>query len=250
MSDIEKYDHKEEWIKEFTNQRPDLFFPESWNDVDKADAVSEIRPKKVKSMMYSSIPMTCKGDKCQVASTCPLLKKNLAPVGDPCPIEMAMVIEFMRDYTELWGVDENNLAEVGMVRDLVNQEIQHIRQTKVLADENFIQDTVVGINERTGDPIIRKELHVAIDYEDKILRRKNDIHKKFMATREMRSKLGVGQLDTAQALSEIMNSVRDVRQKRDQAVREQLSAIDADQYILDDQADNNDAIVDAEILDE
>ena len=249
MADIEKYQEKEKWLEEFTNQRPDLFFPESWNDEQRAEAVEQIRTGHIKKMMYSSIPMNCKGPKCPVASSCPLLKRNLAPTGNPCPIEMAMVIEFMKDYTELWGVEESNMAELGMIRDLVNQEVQHIRQTKVLADEHFIQDTIVGIDERTGEPLIRKELHVAVDYEDKILKRKNDIHKKFMATREMKAKLGVGQLDTAQALSDIMGSIREVERKREDALREKLGIAHQDDYILEDMASRDD-IEDAEVIED
>lgn len=247
MSDIEKYkDDKQKWLDEFTSQRPDLFFPESWSDDKKTSALEEIRTGHIKSMMFASIPMNCKGPKCPVASTCPLLKKDHAPVGDPCPIEMAMVVQFVDDYVQLWQVDEDNAVEIAMIRDLVNQEVQHIRQTKVLADEHFIMDQVVGINENTGEPIINKQLHVAVDYEDRILKRKDTIHKKFMATREMKAKLGMGQLDTSQAISEIMGSIREVERKREEALQAALGKATEDQYILEDQAD----VVDAEVVED
>jgi len=41
-------------------------------------------------------------------------------------------------------VSPDNLVEVSMVRDLVDQEVQYIRKTKLLAKEHFIQENVIG----------------------------------------------------------------------------------------------------------
>jgi flagellar L-ring protein precursor FlgH len=39
-------------------------------------------------------------------------------------------------------VNPNNLVEVSMVRDLVDQEVQYLRKTKLLAKEHFIQENI------------------------------------------------------------------------------------------------------------
>ena len=96
--------------------------------------------------MFSSIPMNCEAEKCIFASTCPLMKENLAPKNKPCPIEMSMVAQFTAEYLEQLDVNPNNLVEVSMVRDLVDQEVQYLRKTKLLAKEHFIQENIIGID--------------------------------------------------------------------------------------------------------
>ena len=134
MSELEKIS-KDKFLREFETLRPDLFFPDTWTDDDKEKAADLIRPQKTRSSMFSSIPMNCEGIKCQFASTCPLIKENLAPRGNPCPIEMSIVAQFTTEYMNQLDVMPDNLVEVSMVRDLVDQEVQYIRKTKLLAKD-------------------------------------------------------------------------------------------------------------------
>lgn len=157
MTDIEKFDDKKKFLKEFESLRPDLFFPENWSDEDKTKAVELVRPQKTRSSMFSSIPMNCEAQKCIFADTCPLLKQNLAPKGNPCPIEMSMVSQFTMEYMEQLDVHPDNLIEVSMIRDLVDQEVQYLRKTKLLAKEHFVQENVIGIDEN-GMPVLKKRI--------------------------------------------------------------------------------------------
>jgi hypothetical protein len=227
----------------FESLRPDLFLPEAWSDEDKEAVVEEVRSKKIKTSMYSDIPMNCKAAKCKFASTCPLQQENKAPKGKPCPYELAMVRQFMMDYLEELQVDPNSITEIAMVRDLVNAEIQSTRATKILADEHFIQDNIVGIDERTGEALLRPELHQAVHFEEKIHKRKKDLRNQLLATREAKAKAGQGNVDTSQVLSEIVDQVREFDRKRDALIKDKLGskAID-DPYINQD-------IQDAEVID-
>jgi len=157
MADIQKFNDKEQFLKSFESLRPDLFFPENWTDEERTKAVELIRPQKTRSTMFSSIPMNCESIKCIFAATCPLLKENLAPKGKPCPIEMAMVAQFTAEYMEQLDVHSDNLIEVSMIRDLVDQEVQYLRKTKLLAKEHFIQENIIGVDQ-DGSPILKKEL--------------------------------------------------------------------------------------------
>jgi len=97
MSEIEKSKDKESFIKSFESLRPDLFFPEEWTDSQIQQATDLVRPQKTRTSMFASIPMRCESEKCIFAQTCPLLKENLAPKGNPCPIEMSIVSQFTTD---------------------------------------------------------------------------------------------------------------------------------------------------------
>jgi hypothetical protein len=230
MSNIEKSENKNYFMKQFESLRPDLFFPESWTEEDKDKAIELIRPQKTRNAMFSSIPMNCEAEKCIFASTCPLLKESLAPRGNPCPIEMAMVSQFTVEYLEQLDVNPNNLIEVSMVRDLVDQEVQYLRKTKLLAKEHFIQENVIGIDQ-DGQPILKKELHLAVELEDKLHKRRKDLRNQLLATREAKAKVGQVQLDTAQAISDIINKVQSIENQREKLLKQKLGTIEIDEYI-------------------
>ena len=158
------------------------------------------------------------------------LKENLAPAGKPCPIEMSIVSQFTSDYMHQLEVNPENLVEVSMVRDLVDQEVQYIRKTKLLAKEHFIQENVIGVDQ-DGQPIMKKELHLAVELEDKLHKRRKDLRNQLLATREAKAKMGQTQLDTAQAISDILDKVQGIEKERQKLIKQKTGQIDVDEYI-------------------
>jgi hypothetical protein len=230
MSNIEKANNKNGFMKEFESLRPDLFFPDHWNEEQVNKAIELVRPQKTRTAMFSSIPMNCEAEKCVYASTCPLLKENVAPKNNPCPIEMSMVSQFTTEYLDQLDVNPNNLVEVSMVRDLVDQEVQYMRKTKLLAKEHFIQENVIGVDQ-DGQPILKKELHLAVELEDKLHKRRKDLRNQLLATREAKAKVGQVQLDTAQAISDIINKVQSIENQREKILKQKLGTYEIDDYI-------------------
>jgi hypothetical protein len=143
---------------------------------------------------------------------------------------MAMVSQFTVEYLEQLDVNPNNLIEVSMVRDLVDQEVQYLRKTKLLAKEHFIQENVIGIDQ-DGQPILKKELHLAVELEDKLHKRRKDLRNQLLATREAKAKVGQVQLDTAQAISDIINKVQSIENQREKLLKQKLGTIEIDEYI-------------------
>ena len=230
MGNIEKFNDKDKFLKQFESLRPDLFFPEEWSDEDKSKAVELIRPQKTRTTMFSSIPMNCEAAKCIFASTCPLHKENLAPKGNPCPIEMSMVAQFTAEYMEQLEVHSENLVEVSMIRDLVDQEVQYLRKTKLLAKEHFIQENIIGID-HDCNPIMKKELHLAVELEDRLHKRRKDLRNQLLATREAKAKAGQTQIDSAQAISDILYKVQAVQIEKEKLLRKKLGTYEVDDYI-------------------
>lgn len=238
MSDeIEKYDpeyesSKEAFLQEFERHRPDLAFPDSWSKADKKKAAQELRPAATRTRMMTSIPMICKGKDCFAAPSCPLLKQGIDPSEDgtatvACPIEMSMVQQLFYDYADELKVDLERIVEVSMVRDLVDQEIQQVRKSWILGQEHFIQENVAGVDEM-GNVITKKELHYAVDYEDKIHRRKEKIRNALLATREAKSKAGESHVDSVQVVANLVNEMRRGLSKQSQA---ELDSVEYDEYI-------------------
>jgi hypothetical protein len=233
MSEIEKYEDKDSWLDSFVNTRPDLFYPEAWTDDQRQEATAEVGRTRMKTAMFASIPMTCRARECPMAHRCQLLEMGLAPKGKPCPYEMKMTQEFTQNLMDELNVDEESLTEISQVRTLVNQEVQYVRVQNILNKDDYVLDAVIGINENTGEPIVKKELHPMVEMEDRILKRKKDLRQQMMATREAKAKIGQGKLDTAQTLSDIFSTVRELEIEKEKALKRSLGTLEVDEYITD-----------------
>lgn len=231
MSDITPYDkQKAEFFAELEKMRPDLVYSEIWTEDHEKKALENFRPTKIKTGMMASIPMICRGSHCPFAESCILEKEGIAPVSEKCPIEMAAAMQFFGDYVEELEVDVTRMVEVSMVRDLVDQEIQQMRKTWLLSQEHFIQENVAGVDS-DGNVITKKELHQAIDYEDKILKRKEKLRNALLATRESKAKTGQAVLDHAQTISSLMDTARQIKIEQEKELKKRLGLATHDDYI-------------------
>lgn len=205
--------------------RPDLMFPTDWNEEEVELAKEETSQRRIRTGLFTAIPMQCRRS-CPIINQCPLAQRNQAPFNKGvCPIEMAMVIDFMKSYIKELNVDEDNLVELSMVRDLVDQEIQYIRKNKILASEDLIQENVIGVDNE-GRPVVRRELHQMIDFEDKLHRRKKELRNQLLASREARAKLGQTQLNDAQAIANTLDLIRQAEIKKQTRLGEALAELE------------------------
>ncbi|MFN9114825.1 MAG: hypothetical protein ACK5XN_32585, partial [Bacteroidota bacterium] len=85
--------------------------------------------------------------------------------------------------------------------------------------------------DQDGQPILKKELHLAVELEDKLHKRRKDLRNQLLATREARAKVGQVQLDTAQAISEIIDKVQAIENQRDKLLKQKLGTYEVDDYI-------------------
>jgi antitoxin component HigA of HigAB toxin-antitoxin module len=143
---------------------------------------------------------------------------------------MSMVSQFTMEYMEQLDVQTDNLVEVSMIRDLVDQEVQYLRKTKLLAKEHFVQENVIGVDDN-GSPILKKELHLAVELEDKLHKRRKDLRNQLLATREAKAKAGQMQMDSAQAISDILYKVQSIQIEKEKLLKQKLGTYELDEYI-------------------
>lgn len=230
MREIEPIDRKKQFLAQFENLFEEDYLPAGW-DQKKKDKVAELTsPSRTKKAMFSSIPIVCRGDKCVYAEVCPLLKENVAPVGYACPIESKLVANTMGAYIEQFDIEDDNFIELSMVREMVDLEVQYMRQNKMLSMEHFIQENVVGID-ADGDPILRKELHIAAELGEKLHKRRQTLFKSFLATRESRLKAGLAAIDPATLTAGLIHSYREQVQAIEEMTKAKMGIIDHDDYV-------------------
>ena len=230
MKEIEKLDPKSAFLKQFEDSFGDEFLPKDWDEKKKARVAAETSPGRIKTGMVTSIPMICKGDKCVFKDTCKLYLDGDNPLDKPCPYEMGMVKTLMADYVEALDVDINDIVEYSQIRDLVNLEIQDLRASKYLAKESFITENVVGISAE-GEPIFKKELHLAVELSDKVSKKKNQLFKQLVATREAKIKAKAIDYQTTASLSNVMDSFRKAVKAQEDEKKRLLGIVDVDDYI-------------------
>ena len=75
-----------------------------------------------KTGMYARIPLVCKAEGCPYADTCSLLKYNLAPLAEPCPIETAQIEMRYAGYEQDFDLSNSNttFTDKNLVLTLIN----------------------------------------------------------------------------------------------------------------------------------
>lgn len=232
---------KSRTLQELRRTQAEELFPASWTEDQIIMANKLVAQTNTAAGVMSSIPMRCKGVKCSYASSCPLIKHKMSPDGNPCPLELNMIITMFESICDELGVNpDDSYIDAALIRDLCNIYIQETRASKVLADEHFIMDNVLSID-KDGNPIYRKEAHVAIFYTNKLHTRKLQILNALIATREARIKATkraadsvnlVGQADLMHAMGGLLS---DLNQNNAMERRKEYAyEIDSAEFVEDD----------------
>jgi hypothetical protein len=80
---------------------------------------------------------------------------------------------------------------------------------------------------------MKKELHLAVDLEDRLHKRRKDLRNQLLATREAKAKVGQTQLDSAQAISDIITKMRQIEKQKESTLKKKLGIQEVDEYILE-----------------
>jgi len=157
---------------------------------------------------HASIPLICMGPACVMSASCPLQMVGKPPVSKKCPIELSLMNKWKDQYVESLDADWEDKIDRQSIMDLVEADILQARTNGIIAKEGFIMENVVGISESTGEPIHRKEMHIAVTVKDMIYKRKERLLKTMVATKEMKKKLGEGKGDPSKKEAGLLERLR------------------------------------------
>lgn len=153
-----------------------------------------------KSGLYAKIPITCKTDACPYAQSCALLPYGLAPLGEKCPWETAMIETRYAKYVEDYNLDESSFTDKTLISELVNIDIM-LERTKALmsAEQVPITEVVAGMTE-SGEEFTRPEISKAYELYERNLNRKDKILESMLGTRKSRK----GQSEETTSFSDLL----------------------------------------------
>lgn len=143
-----------------------------------------------RGLMYTGVttcpkPGSDQSGKCTFFAECPF-STSQKPYGMKCPIEMAYVQKWFDEYVKQLDVDMHNKTEVSMSERLAMIDLEESKAYSVLANEGFEQKKIT--KEEEGGVSIERKLHNAVEYIDKLEKRKLSILKSFAATRDNKNK--------------------------------------------------------------
>lgn len=157
----------------------------------------------------SYIPMVCEASECPFAKQCPLQQESIAPKGQLCPVEKALIEYLTVQYAQSLGIDTQNYIEMSMLADLVEVDVYDRRTSADLSLKGFFDEQAVGVD-KMGNIVLRKEEAVAMAVKTKLKKRKDDLRRMFMSTREVKAKY---KLKDTKDFSQMLAALRDANEE-------------------------------------
>jgi hypothetical protein len=201
---------------EHVNDLMAVELPDAWGSSDKSKKAIQksINRQAVKHGLYASIPMVCRGDDCAYRATCPLYINDEHPEDERCPIEISHILTKFQAYTRELDVDQENIIDMTLIKDLIDLDVQIQRADNKLAiDGDFIQMVTITVTE-DGDEIQNPAIHKAVEYKEKLLKKRHDVLQLLHSTRKDKAgdKLTI-QLDPSTYAAQLMAQAAQMSQE-------------------------------------
>jgi hypothetical protein len=167
----------------------------------------------------AGLPIICRGKKCPYLETCSadalgLNVEELCAARQRCPVEIYEIVSLFNSYANQFAIDETceDRALLGLVKELVDCEVQIKRADHVIAQQgDFLENVVVGISD-SGEAIMNKQISKPIEYKERILEKKHKILQLLNATPKDKagSKLNVT-IDPSTYASQLIAKANELR---------------------------------------
>ena len=182
----------------------------SMDDSDELE-MTEYAVKRLKKQMkaaalgpITAVAMICTGEKCQVNTTCPYWKANIAPIGEECLVEKTLIREWVERYVDEFQVDLSRTTEVHLVSELAELSVYERRINSYIAIHNpmMMQENVSGVDQY-GNPFYNLDISKAFEIKGKLKQQRMKILDAMLATRDRKAKLVVAAANVSSNLTEL-----------------------------------------------
>jgi hypothetical protein len=186
----------------------------------------------------ASMPMKCKGKQCPLIDMCPLNKINAElPVGKRCPVESALVEQWISTYLtalEIDPTDPESAVDVHMVYEMAGLELIRNRTASYMADNpDMVRRDIVGYSPQ-GEEIWDDKPNMGWLLMEKQLKAMNKVRDALLATRKSQAQVGHLAGDVTIKTSNMLKRAKELAERR--AAKSRGEAQEADFEIVDDDA--------------
>lgn len=183
VSEIEKKEAQDKYNKMMKRVQKDVW---GHDDLGMIAIQANMSMMSTKTGIYSRIPIYCKGEKCPYGESCVTLQEGLAPVGQACPYEVAMLQRKIVQYTEEFGLDSDDASftDRALVEEIILMEINMERVKALMSKETEqIQMMCAGMSE-DGEPIMQPQVSKTVEAYERFSKKRNADYELLMATRK------------------------------------------------------------------
>lgn len=183
-------------------------------NIEKVNSLKDIG--KLKHGMFSAIPIICKGDKCPYKATCSID----SPIqGERCVIEISAIVtrfDMWCNHFEIENENENineeDLVDATLIRDLIDIEIQIARaENRLAAAGDFIVESVCN-SDNKGNVFYEEKVGPESEYKMTLLDKRYKIMQLLNSTRKDKIKKEKGSTsnETLSIIKEVKGMLKDV----------------------------------------
>lgn len=133
--------------------------------------------------VYQTIPMTCSGEHCRVAHTCPLANKERY-MGKRCPVEVIEAFKSMAGYIRELKVDISKHTDIKHIINLVRLDIVLQRLDLEESMYGTIEIMPHSVVQKTGETVMGRVISPAVKARLEIMAEQQRIWKSLLASRE------------------------------------------------------------------
>ncbi|MGL4878007.1 hypothetical protein [Paraclostridium dentum] len=167
-----------------------------------------------KTGMYARVPITCKTDGCPYESQCVLLPYGLAPLGEKCPWETALIETRYAGYMSDYDLDNASYTDQTLISELINLDVMLERTKALIAKEGLqITEVIAGMTE-SGEQYTRPEVSKTQELYDRHSNRRDKILDLMMGTRKAKKGSTQEDMSVMDLLSGAINTTEFIVEER------------------------------------
>lgn len=163
----------------------EIEMPATWNISNEARGMiaDSLSMYSTKHGLYAAIPIVPYDDECLYGDLCPLNRSEMSHKGERCPLEISLIMKRYDEYVKEFQIDEDNVVDMGLVKDLVDYDVQLFRaENRISRDGDFIEDVVVAVTDG-GREISAPQISKAAEYKERIMNKKHKVLQLMHSTR-------------------------------------------------------------------
>jgi len=148
-----------------------------------------IRHVEEQLTIYTDVPIKCKGESCEFADSCPLVKNGLVKrwIGQGCPVEIIDAFRHFAGYVNDLGIKSIDYTDIQTVNDLVRLQIHMQRCDKLMRLEKPIDTLVFGQDKRTDLKHSTRQINPLVSVQKSLREDISTLYKSLIASREAKA---------------------------------------------------------------
>lgn len=170
---------------------------------------------RMKHGMFASVPLICKDSKCPYNKICSI-PNGQRTVGGRCPVEIGAILSRFESWCRHFLIDiegefinDEDLVDATLIRDLVDNEIQTMRaENKLAISGDFIGETLNTVDNK-GNPWYENTVTPEAEFKLTLQDKRQKILNQLNATRKDKAKDISNQLNPGEKTLSIFNEIKD-----------------------------------------